>query len=109
EELSDDLLDVSAGAKAAAFAGDDHDARRLARLERRHERAQLLVGVERERVELVGPIERERADSPLLGEAERARVHRGRIAWRSPCPRSTPPSRSSRSATAAGRSRSGSR
>ena len=76
EELADDLLHVAAGAEAAPRSCDHHDARALARFERRDEVAQLGVGLEGERVQLLRAVERDRADAVRLGEPEMLGIHR---------------------------------
>ena len=56
-QLADDLLDVAAGAEAAALAGEDEHARVAAVRQLAEQVAQVGVDVEGERVQLVGPRE----------------------------------------------------
>ncbi len=70
EELADDVLDVSAGAERATFAGDD-DRRALAlRVERGERVGELLVDRERERVQSIGAIERDLRDAARDARSE---------------------------------------
>ena len=69
-QLADDLLDVTAGAEAAAFSGEDEDARVAAVRQLAEQVAEVGVDVEGERVQLVGARERDRRDAVLEREVE---------------------------------------
>ena len=70
DQLADDLLDVAAGAEAAALAGDHQHPRVAAVGQLGEQVAQVRVGLERQRVELVGSVQRDRGDAVAHIEIE---------------------------------------